>query len=230
MSVIILTATPRVQRDVVTDLRRMVGNLEQQLRSARSHLETCKQQKVRHERESNSLRVAMQRKEDHVDALTEAFDKDNVEDGQMDLLRTTLKEAEEEKQLNENSLKDSADAMDDMMKRLKAIKQELAAKDANIAALQEELRVAQSEELMVSDKRRKIFSQKNQAIEQIRSLNEHKDKISREKGETSTRIVEFIEKASLVSPRVAIDEGETAASLDKKLERLHKDIERCNQQ
>lgn len=226
----ILTATLRVQRDVVADLRRVVGNSEQQLRSARSHLETCKQQRVRHERESNSLRVAKQRKEDHVEALTEALDKDNVEDGQMDLLRTALKEAEEEKQLNEGSLKDSADAMDDMMKKLKAIKQELAAKDANIATLQEELRVAQSEELMVSDKRRKIFSQKNLAIEQLRSLKENRDKLSREKEETAARIVEFIEKASLVSPRVPIDEGETAASLDKKLERLHKDIERCNQQ
>ena len=220
----------RVQQGVVADLKSNLGRQEQELRSARFRLESCKQAHVRHERKSNELRIAAQRLEDRVEELADALDRELPEDGRLDALRTNLQEAEEEKRLNEGSLKDGADAMDAMMKTLKAIKQELSAKEAEITVIQEELRVAETEERMANDKRRKRIGDKNTAVERIDDIRRNRDRIRDKRGEIVARILDFSEKASLVSPRVAIDEGETAASLDKKLERLHNDIKRFDQQ
>ncbi|KAH1635020.1 hypothetical protein KXV44_004298 [Aspergillus fumigatus] len=220
----------RIQRDVVAGLRRELSNQEQQLRSARSRLESCKQAIERHKRRSKELQVLLQRQEDQVEELTDALERETVEDGHLDVLRTTLQEAETEKHLNEGSLKDSVDAMDAIMRKLKATKQELSAKDAEISTLQEELRVAQGEEHLVQDKRRKIIGLKNTAIERVNDIKLNRTRIQQEKDRVAARVVEYEEKASLVSPRVAIDEGETANSLSKKLERLHGDLQRSNQQ
>lgn len=159
-----------------------------------------------------------------------AFDRETVEDGRLEVLRATLEEAEEEKRLNEASLKDGTDAMDSMMKALKATKQRLAAKDAEFGKLKEELRIAQSEELLATDRRRKIIRDKNVAVERIEDRKRTRDKTFREKETMEARVLDFSEKASLVSPRVPIQDGETASSLDKKLDRLHRDIERYNQE
>jgi hypothetical protein len=165
-----------------------------------------------------------------VEELTDALERETVEDGHLDVLRTTLQEAEAEKRLNEGSLKDSVDAMDAMMRKLKATKQELSAKDAEISTLQEELRVAQGEEHLVQDKHWKIIGLKNTAIERVNDIKLNRTRIQQEKDRLAARVVEYEEKASLVSPRVAIDEGETANTLSKKLERLHGDLQRSNQQ
>ncbi|KAF4223894.1 hypothetical protein CNMCM8980_009860 [Aspergillus fumigatiaffinis] len=220
----------RIQRDVVAGLRRELSNQEQQLRSARSRLESCKQAIERHKRRSKELQVLLQRQEDQVEELTDALERETVEDGHLDVLRTTLQEAEAEKRLNEGSLKDSVDAMDAMMRKLKATKQELSAKDAEISTLQEELRVAQGEEHLVQDKHWKIIGLKNTAIERVNDIKLNRTRIQQEKDRLAARVVEYEEKASLVSPRVAIDEGETANTLSKKLERLHGDLQRSNQQ
>ncbi|GFF26822.1 structural maintenance of chromosomes protein 6 [Aspergillus udagawae] len=225
-----LESQMRIQRDVVAGLRRELSNQEQQLRSARSRLESCKQAIERHKRRSKELQVMLQRQEDQVEELTDALERETVEDGHLDVLRATLQEAEAEKRLNEGSLKDSVDAMDAMMRKLKATKQELSAKDAEISTLQEELRVAQGEEHLVQDKRRKIIGLKNTAIERVNDIKLNRTSIQQERDCVAARVVEYEEKASLVSPRVAIDEGQTANTLSKKLERLHGDLQRSNQQ
>ncbi|KAB8245255.1 hypothetical protein BDV35DRAFT_381620 [Aspergillus flavus] len=196
-----------VQRDVVADLRRKLSDQEERFRSARSRLEGCKQARVRHGKSTNELRVILQRKEDHVEELTDVLDKERVEDDHLDVLRATLQEAEEEKRINEGSLKDSMEAMEAMMKGLKAIKQQLASKDADIAASTEELHITQSEVLRAQDKRRKIINDKNIAVERLDDIRREKERINEKREEVSARVIDFSEKASLVSPRVPIPEA-----------------------
>ncbi|OJK00610.1 hypothetical protein ASPACDRAFT_77462 [Aspergillus aculeatus ATCC 16872] len=219
-----------MQKDVLADLRRILSDQEQSLRSARSSLEGCKQARVRHDRRSSELRIAVQKAEDLIDEITEALDKEAVEDGRIDVLQTTLKEAEEEKRLNEGSLQDGIEAMDAMMKGLKAIKQELSAKEAEVLTMDEELRLAQNEAQMSMENHRRSIREKNAAIERINDSKKGRVLIQQRLEEIAARILDFSEKASLVSPRVAIAEGETAASLDKKLDRLHTDLRQYNQE
>lgn len=219
-----------MQKDVLADLRRNLSDQEQSLRSARSSLEGCKQARVRHDRRSSELRIAVQKAEDLIDEITEALDKESVEDGRIDVLQTTLEEAEEEKRLNEGSLQDGIEAMDAMMEGLKAIKHELSAKEAEVYTMNEELRLAQNEAQMSMENRRRSIREKNAVIERISDSKKGRTRIQQRLEEIAARILDFSEKASLVSPRVAIAEGETAASLDKKLDRLHTDLRRYNQE
>ncbi|GKZ40075.1 structural maintenance of chromosomes protein 6, partial [Aspergillus brasiliensis] len=120
--------------------------------------------------------------------------------------------------------------MEAMMKTLKAIKQELAAKDAEIAIVQEELKVAQDVERKADEERRKKINDKNAATERIEDRKRDRDRVKNKREEIEARILDFSRKASIICDRVAIEEGETAASLDRKLERLHNDIKRYEQQ
>lgn len=220
----------RHQRGVVDDLRGGLNIQKQELRTARARLESCKQACVRHEKKLNEQQIAMQKAEDHVEELKEALEKENVEDGHLDVLRETLKDAEEEKRVNEGSYNDSSEAMQAMMNTLKESRRELKEKDAQISRLQGELRVAESEQHTVQDKRRQILNSKNAVLQRIDEAKQSKATIHRKREEVVERVLDYNEKASLVSPRVAVDEGETTRSLDNKLERLHRDLRRYNQE
>ncbi|PWY65038.1 DNA repair protein Rad18 [Aspergillus heteromorphus CBS 117.55] len=220
----------RVQQSVVAELKTNLSHQEQQFRSARTRVESCKKARVKHERRANELRVALQQKEDRVEELTDTLDREAVEDGSLDVLRATLREAEEEKSINDGSLRDSVDAMNRMVKALKAAKQVLSAKEAEITVIAEELRVAQNEEYIAKEKRRKIIGDKNAAIEKINDSKQDRERLYSKRDEIAARILEYSEKASIISPRVAIDEGETGASLDKKLDHLENELGRYNQQ
>ncbi|KAL4864957.1 hypothetical protein BDV12DRAFT_175340 [Aspergillus spectabilis] len=220
----------RVQRETVANLRRVLNSREEELRSAQSHLTRCKQARERHGRRGNDLHIESQQKEDRVEELEEALQKESSEDSDLEILQAALRENEEERILNEGSLNDSVNAMADMMQTLKEIRQEISAKDAEIAQFQQELRIAESEQHMIADKRRKRIGEKNTAVEHLEDINRNRARIKQKKDEAVARVLDYCEKANLVSPRVEIDQGETAASLDKKLDRLHRDIQRFNQE
>ena len=67
-------------------------------------------------------------------------------------------------------------------------------------------------------------------LQRIDEAKQSKATIYRKREEVVERVLDYNEKASLVSPRVAVDEGETTRSLDNKLERLHRDLRRYNQE
>lgn len=194
--------------------------------SARSRADACKQAYVRHGRREKELQISMQRKEDHVEELRDALDKENAEDGRIDALHSALKEAEDEKQLNEGSYKDSETAMGVIMQTLKEIRRELSSKDSELGTLQQNLRVAESEHTLVNSKKSKVLSDKTAAIAKIEKDKHERASVHGKREQVAARIVEYNEKASLVSSRVSVDEGETAESLDRKLDRLIRDLER----
>ena len=215
---------------MIDDLRRELATREEDLRSSRSHAEGCKQALVRHSRQGNSLRIAQQKAEDRVEELRDALDKETVEDGRLEALQASLNETEAEKKINEGSYRDCANAIDEVMQRLKSIRRDVAAKDEEIAVLKDSLQAAQNEESGIADRRARILSEKNAAIRQISTFQQEKMRLERKREQVVKRIIEYSEKAGLVSERVAIDEGETPISLDKKLERSHRDLENFSNQ
>lgn len=205
--------------------------MENELQSARSHLRTCQQAHNRHGRESQGLKVSMQKMEDHVETLREALEKENAtEDGRVDALRAAFKEAEEDKEVQEGSYHDSVQAMNDMVQSLKEIRRELAAKDQSITELVERSHVASSEQSLVAGKRRELFNDKNIAVADIERQKDKRDEIQESLELAEARVVQWCGKAEQVSPRVAIDEGETTLSLDHKLSKLNRDLDRYAQQ
>ncbi|KAL4948007.1 hypothetical protein BDW69DRAFT_177269 [Aspergillus filifer] len=220
----------RVQRDTVANLRRVLSSREEALRSARSHHTRCKQARERHERMRNELRVEIQRKDDLVEELEEALQRESEGDGDLEILQATLREIESELQINEGSYNDAVNAIADVMQTIKTIRQELKHKDDEIFQIKEELKVAESEQQRVTDKRRKKIAEKNRAVERLEETNQTKTRLEQKLEHAVKIVLEYREKASMVSERVEIPEGETAESIDKKLTRLQRDIHRYDRE
>ncbi|KAL4733042.1 hypothetical protein BDV11DRAFT_200867 [Aspergillus similis] len=214
----------RVQREAVANLRQVLHAREEELRSAQSHLTRCRQAFERNERKRNVLVIESQRKDDRIEELEEALQKEGNQDGDLEIFQASLREAQGEKLTHEGSLDDAAKAMTEMMRNLKGIKKELATKDAEIARLKDELRVAESEQYMVADKRRKRISEKNAAVELVDDTNRRRARMIQKRDGADADVLEYISKASVISERVEIDEGETPATLDRKLERVTRDM------
>lgn len=183
-----------------------------------------------HKRKENELRIEQQRLSDAADALEDAFEKDQVVDGKLEILQNTLKEREEEHKLAVNSLDDAKAAIDTVKEKLLRQRKAISAKDAEIKPLEGNVRIAESERLKVDEHRRAVLNEKNQAYERVKDLQQERDARIANKEEMNTRVANYIEQASIVSPRVPVDEGETADSLDKKLDRLSRDLDRYDQQ
>ncbi|KAL1983086.1 hypothetical protein VTN96DRAFT_499 [Rasamsonia emersonii] len=220
----------RLQRETIAVLKDTMNEMEQRLAASQSKLERCKQALSRHQRQENELQIALQRIEDQVEELSDALDRDSVADGRLEALKAALREAEEEKRLNQSSYDDSVAAMNDIMEKLKASRRELRAKDDEIAALEEKVKIAEHENEKVLGQRRKALGDKNAAVVRVDDLKQDKARIVNKREQIITRILDYSEKASLVSPRVTVDEGETPNSLDQKLDRLNKDLQRFNEQ
>jgi chromosome segregation ATPase len=205
--------------------------MENVWQSTRSHTKTCQQTLARHRRESQGLKISMQTMEDHVETLREALERESAaEDGRLDTLKAALKEAEEDKEIQEGSYNDSVQAMNDMVQSLKEIRRELSAKDQSINELVERSRVASSEQSLVANKRRELFNEKNVAVADLEKQRSDRDRMQERLEHAKARVIEFCEKAGMVSARVAIDEGETTTSLDHKLSKLNRDLDRYNHQ
>lgn len=218
------------QRDIVADLKRQLNDLERETVTARSRADACKQALDQHGRTEKDLRIQMQRAEDYAEALRDALDKENAEDGRIDALQEALKEAEGEMQLNEGSFRDSEAAMAAKLKTLMEIRREIAAKDTSLNALKERMHVAESEKKVVENKRRTLHDDKNAAIALIDNNKAERANIVKKREQVQARVFDYNEKASMVSSRVPVDEGETPRSLERKLERLDRDLNDANMQ
>ncbi|PGH12549.1 hypothetical protein AJ79_04170 [Helicocarpus griseus UAMH5409] len=215
-----------LQQEAVNKLKQDLNELETQQRLARTHVEKCKQALVRHKRQGDQLQVEAQRAEDLVEELQDAFDRDSIEDGRLDALKSSLQEAEEEKRISERSYEDSVNAMDSIIEKLKEKKREVAQVERETCEYRNRVEERAKEQSGIADKRRKALTEKNVVIENLEMVRHDREQIATKRRELGDIIVDFTAKASSVSPRVAVDQGETANSLDKKLQRMKKDLDR----
>ncbi|EFR02817.1 hypothetical protein MGYG_09099 [Nannizzia gypsea CBS 118893] len=220
----------RLQREVIDTLKQDLGRLEQEYRTAVQHLQRQKQMLAIHKNQEHELFVESQKAEDKADELKDSIDDDRNQDGRLEALTSAMKEAEEEMKLHERSFEDCVNAKDEATAKVKEIKRELAAKDAEISSVSENTRKAETELLRKSNKRHAALVGKNDAIATTDTAKAQVTQIERRQEDTTARITDFIQKASMVSPRVLIDQGETEISLAEKLERLDRDLRRYDSQ
>ncbi|CRG83271.1 hypothetical protein PISL3812_00622 [Talaromyces islandicus] len=220
----------RLQKENIQALKTQMTTMEKAVSASRAELERCKMAETRYRKEEDNLKIAVQRLDDEVDELTDALERDRVEDGRLEALKQSLEETQQEKQVSSNSLEESNTAMQAIMNRLKQLRRQVAEKDRNTNAQEEQVKIAENERLNVEQQRRAALANKNAALAQIEDFNQEKAQVERKKEEIVDRIQSYIEQASIVSPRVPVDEGETPDSLDRKLDKLYKDLDRFDQQ
>ncbi|EED14151.1 DNA repair protein Rad18, putative [Talaromyces stipitatus ATCC 10500] len=220
----------RLQQDNIQALKRELNELQSKVSTSQAELQRCKDALAEHKAMENELRIEAQRISDATDALEDALEKDQVVDGRLETLQNTLNEREGEQKVAINSLDDAKAAIDTITDELKRQRKAMSAKDAEIRPLQENVRIAEQERIKVDEQRRAVLADKNQAYERVNDLKQEREARMADKGDLDTRVTRYIEQASLISPRVPVDEGETPESLDRKLDKIQKDIERYDKQ
>jgi chromosome segregation ATPase len=170
----------------------------------------------------------MQRLEDHAESLKDALE--TTVDGQLDALKLVVKEIETEVQNHQLSLEEGKSASDAVFKKVTISRKDLERQIAELATLEQKCKVAKEEQERVGDKRHQILSEKNTAISRIDGAKRLRDEIREKRDHMVAKVLQSIEGASIITPRVPVDEGETTDSLGAKMAKLKADLQRYSQQ
>ena len=211
-------------------MRNELKSLEGQMREKQLNVTRCSQAIERHGREVKALRIAMQKAEDVVEQLQDALDRDAIEEGRLDALKDQLKEAEEERATHAGSYEDSVIASDNAKETLGLKREELSTIDLRIQEAMTKLEKAKSRSEKIAEQRRKAMKQKDAAIEEVSKAKKLHAEHEKDRVDKIAVVADFTEQASKICSRVPVDPGETASSIDKKLAKLEKDVERFEEQ
>jgi structural maintenance of chromosomes protein 6 len=225
-----IEAQIRLRQEALQHSKQQLNQLENAFRAARDVLERAKQAITRHKRREAELKVAYQQADDEVERLQDAINQDSVEGGKLEVLKQALAEAEEAKNLDEGSFQDAVVALDEKKRELSAAKAELTRFDQEIASLQAESKRKEAEAQKLSKKRAALLGGKNAAMARIDDAKQDQASFQRKLEDLQNKIATFTEHATVVSPRVNVDEGETHKSLSMKYDKLTKDLERYHNQ
>ncbi|KAK6364969.1 Structural maintenance of chromosomes protein 6 [Exophiala oligosperma] len=225
--------TPRTKTDVEESIRRQqaliaemseqLRRLEEEYRSARDHHVKAQQALLRHDRASRDLKIAVQEADDQVDRLNDEIKQDNAEEGSLEVMRSTLRDAQEQKGIHESSFQDAVNNLDVLKGKLRTATRQLAELDARIAEAQEAADEAQRRAQEADKKRAFDQREKQQAESRVQDGVGDREKLVSNLADLDDTIATFTEQARQVSERVNIPEGETFESLDKRYKRLYED-------
>ena len=207
-------------------LKTDLEQLEQAERGLKGSLRAGEQALTRHRRQQKDLLVQVQRAEEHAEQLQDELERDNAEDGRLDVLKESLMEAEEERKINEGSYENAVMQKDQLNALSKTMQDTLRRHDGEVAEQEAKIKKTEARVLKTSSARMVALQEKNSHFQNITDRIEDKVRIERKQAEQAETVRSWSEEARKISQRVPVDEGETAESLDKKLEKLTADQEK----
>ena len=219
-----------LQRDAVAALKRELRALEEAHRTAEIHVKNCKQAVERHKREITRLKIESQRADDAVEVLKDEIARDSTDDGRLRVLEAALQEAKESKAVNEGSFQDSVNAMDQSKQKLLAERNKVREVESKRDAMLQNLKKLEEHSQRLAVKRSEALGEKNAAFNKVGDAKSDRAILEGKRQEVVERVASYTEKASQICARVNVDPGETTDSLDKKIDKLQKDLDRLNRQ
>lgn len=200
------------------------------MRERQTNLKNAEQAITRHRREAGNLRVEVQRLTNEMDGLQEAIDRDSVEEGGLEVLKKGLDDAKIQRASYEAQYGDSVVAMDKAREPLGAIKEQMKVIENDIANTHTRIKKAETKCFGKLGERDVALREKNIAVDEHRRAREAKIAAQEARADHAETVAVYTGQASEICARVAVDQGETCASLEKKLEKLQADLKRWETQ
>lgn len=162
-----------------------------------------------------------------MERLQDELEQERPEDGRLDALKAGKKDAQEEKETNEGSYQDAVVEKDRLNGIAREMKGQLRSIEAEIAELDATIKEAKAKALELSQRRSLALEEKNAALDKIGKAKQDKANAQNKWQVETDRLKDWITKAKrVIEQRVRVDVGETAESLEKKLAKLEKDLNR----
>ena len=222
--------TCRQQEGSLDRLRGELRNLEQRSRESLKEFETCKQAVSRHEKDAKDLRNAINRAEKMVEEVQDRLDKATIDEGHLDALKADLKDATENKHLQESSYQEAVIAKDKMQEKLKIEHQKLKDTEENIMEATKEWHDLGPAHSKLTKHRETALREKNTAFHKLEQAQQQTTSDQAARQEQMETIKNYSELAGQVGPRIEIPAGETFDALERKLAKFHKDVARMDKE
>ena len=217
------------QRETLDRLNSELNELEKQRCDKRAGLNTYEQAIARHRKETNSLRIAVQRVESVVEELQDALDNDAVEEGRLEALKEHLIEAQGEVGTHEGSYEESVVALDKARESMKVSRNQMKLLDQRIAEAGAKIVKVEKDAEKLSDKRNEALKKKNDAVDAAERVVRKRPALEHDRVVQVETVSEFMKEAVQISPRVPVDTGETSFTLDAKLKKLTADLKKSEE-
>ncbi|OCL01941.1 putative DNA repair protein Rad18 [Glonium stellatum] len=198
----------KIENETLAHYKRELDEADSNLRELQDKHQKCDQAIHRHRRQSKDLRLRHQRAEELAEQLKDELEAETPQAGQIDALERLLREAEEGKQISENAR---------LKKQLEALQAEVKETKARINKADGKVRA------LVEKRQAKLF-EKNAAFECIQDAKLDKARHQQIREEQVAKIDEYVQMASQISARVPVDANESYESLEKKYEKLGRDL------
>ena len=211
-------------------LKREYNELDRHYKELLSKLTRCEQAIVKHNRKHTALQIEVQTAEENLDRLQDALTQENIEEGHLEALRANLQEVQDEKNIHEASYQDSVNEIDKSRETVKELGEQLQAIRQAVAESETRANKADATAERLSSRREAALYATNEAHQRIEDAKRDKGAIEAKLQTIIARVEDFAQKAGKVSPRVTIDAGETPDSLEKKLDRLHRELDEYQRQ
>lgn len=209
-----------IQRDVLDQLQGEKTTYSNNYSQAQQKLQQCEMAIKRNKRSFEQVKLNIQRAEERVEALQVELDQINPEDGKAEALKNHLAEAQNTVAMYEQNYQDSVNEKDELNKTSKESKRKLMAEKERVAEHEAKLEKSKTKLTNKNQARRMVLQEKNAVFEVIEQLRNEKARVEQKREAQATRTADFTAQATSVSPRVPVDEGETAHTLEAKIERI----------
>lgn len=220
----------RAQEDVVDTLRQGLHGLGEQQRAAKAHLQQCVDAQKLHARQERELRLAAQEAEDQLAATRDKLSEDRLTASRLEGLKQMLVDAEDERKIHQSSFQDAIAARETIVPQIKQMRRELQEEDNTIANLAQQISDLETLLAKTGEKLQRALQIKNRLVVQINHIKEQIAHSRQRHAKLSSDIDDAIEQASLISPRMSLQQGETMHSLHAKRQRLQEDRSRYENQ
>ncbi|KAF2838521.1 P-loop containing nucleoside triphosphate hydrolase protein [Patellaria atrata CBS 101060] len=214
-----------IARDSVQRLRQDMDVLKARRRDAEIEVKNCNDAIGRHMKEYNRLKIQVQHAEEQVDRLKDELDADTPQQGKLDALQTALKEAEADREMQNNTYGDAVNAKDALGIQQRDLKQQMDEIQEEIDEIQMRISKAESTQSRALEARRVALLANNEAHNLVEEVVKQKQRLQTELNEQQEVVTTFVNQAENVCRRVAIEGNLTHEQLEIKYDRLQKDYQ-----
>jgi chromosome segregation ATPase len=203
-----------------------VNDAQKELRAAQAAKQEAVHAQEHHKRKAKDLHLKVQRQAGEIDRLKDELDSDTPQTGTLEALQRALSEQKDAHALQSATYQDSVVAKDQAGREQRQLLQEMTQMDAELEEIEARIAKAEGNLVKLEETRIQAVYAKNDKIARVDDAKQRLDALQTEHGEQGQVVEDYTGKAGEVSPRVAVDPGETTESLDKRLSAMRREIER----
>jgi len=216
-----------MQQDMVDGLKQELGDIQRRFTEIQQQGVRCTQAVQKFHNDAKRWKLAFQQSEENVERLREELEKEAPQDGLVESLKLQLTEAEDEQRLHQSQFDEATQAKTRLGQAGAAFKRELDDCEQRLREFQTRITKAQRKIGQLTERRERALRQKNEALAAVEDAKKDRQTGIDDRTELAAHVASFIEQATKFCERVGVDPGETCNSLDQKIDRWNKDIQRA---